>query len=422
MGRVLAYTSLLPVFVGFGLGCVALARREITAALLLLGLVCNEGVNWGLKHAIKQPRHPPPPRVPPPPSAHAPPAGPSTARGRRGGGASMGCPQAMRNSCASWPCAAACGSGTGGGAAGRDARGCGCGAHLAGRPVPRGGCSRGMIAVCKSALAAGLCAAAGLVGYSRVYLKYHTAGQVLVGCLVGAVTGALWWLLVHARGAVAQRLESTALAKALLIRDRCVPARRRRAALGALSSPPGRQLRRGRRRARRVQRGPAVEEGQIGAAAVAEARLYRCSRRLDVAFLVLRRENELPLRPIEQHLVGSLRRVRPSVHGRPGVGPHHLPGRPSVLAIPRLGDLARHPALRPKVAPAAATHEWRVGVDSAPGRTHLTRCPSLNRRLAPGPRGGPLGAAPTADLPSSESFVSMSADTSTPVVRAWVAG
>jgi hypothetical protein len=37
LGKLLAYTSLLPVFIGFGMGCVVLARRELVAISLLLG-------------------------------------------------------------------------------------------------------------------------------------------------------------------------------------------------------------------------------------------------------------------------------------------------------------------------------------------------------------------------------------------------
>jgi len=34
-----------------------------------------------------------------------------------------------------------------------------------------------------------------LVSYSRVYLEYHSADQVVVGCLVGGFAGALWFFI-----------------------------------------------------------------------------------------------------------------------------------------------------------------------------------------------------------------------------------
>eukprot|EP00116_Pleurobrachia_bachei_P009018 sb/3469280/ len=41
-----------------------------------------------------------------------------------------------------------------------------------------------------------LCAAA-LIGYSRLYLKYHTSNQILCGFLVGGFNGALWFILLE---------------------------------------------------------------------------------------------------------------------------------------------------------------------------------------------------------------------------------
>ncbi|CAH8481513.1 unnamed protein product [Schistosoma rodhaini] len=36
-----------------------------------------------------------------------------------------------------------------------------------------------------------------LVCYSRVYLLYHTSTQVLVGIMIGGISGILWFLIVH---------------------------------------------------------------------------------------------------------------------------------------------------------------------------------------------------------------------------------
>ncbi len=36
-----------------------------------------------------------------------------------------------------------------------------------------------------------------LVSYSRVYLEYHTVEQVVVGGVIGTISGAIWFFLVH---------------------------------------------------------------------------------------------------------------------------------------------------------------------------------------------------------------------------------
>jgi dolichyldiphosphatase len=47
----------------------------------------------------------------------------------------------------------------------------------------------------RQALSIVACVCAGLVATSRVYLKYHTPKQVLVGCTAGAVIAVAWFLV-----------------------------------------------------------------------------------------------------------------------------------------------------------------------------------------------------------------------------------
>lgn len=64
-------------------------------------------------------------------------------------------------------------------------------------------------------------ASAAAVATSRIYLSYHTAKQVLVGCAAGAAFAIVWFALtawVRRSGLVAWALE-TVVARALRIRD-----------------------------------------------------------------------------------------------------------------------------------------------------------------------------------------------------------
>jgi dolichyldiphosphatase len=56
VGFVLAWFSLLPVFILVGLGTLILVRRDLQTMFFTGGLVANEGVNFILKHLIQEPR------------------------------------------------------------------------------------------------------------------------------------------------------------------------------------------------------------------------------------------------------------------------------------------------------------------------------------------------------------------------------
>eukprot|EP00729_Bicosta_minor_P009908 gene9908-21241_t len=55
-GKLLAYISLLPVFLGFGLGVVIICRREMITMAILIGLILDERVNALLKDYFQEPR------------------------------------------------------------------------------------------------------------------------------------------------------------------------------------------------------------------------------------------------------------------------------------------------------------------------------------------------------------------------------
>lgn len=186
------YISLLPVFIGFGLGVLILARRELGTIVLLCGLILDERLNAVLKAAIQEPR---PAR--PGDGAEASGADPThKVWGEHGMPSSH--TQFMfffASYLTLWVCF-----------------------RLRPRPTAYVG-ERGLV-VLQGAVVVGVFALAGVVGYSRVYLVYHTPAQVLVGCLVGTVSGTGWYALMATVlapwfGAV----EEWGISRLLLLRD-----------------------------------------------------------------------------------------------------------------------------------------------------------------------------------------------------------
>ncbi|XP_029371928.1 dolichyldiphosphatase 1 isoform X2 [Echeneis naucrates] len=55
-GQVLAYTSLLPIAILVGFVTLIVFKRELHTISFFGGLILNEGVNWVLKHILREPR------------------------------------------------------------------------------------------------------------------------------------------------------------------------------------------------------------------------------------------------------------------------------------------------------------------------------------------------------------------------------
>jgi dolichyldiphosphatase len=60
-----------------------------------------------------------------------------------------------------------------------------------------------------------------LVCYGRLYLMYHTLSQVVVGSIIGLVTGLVWFVFVHSllTPYVFPKIVSWRISELLLIRD-----------------------------------------------------------------------------------------------------------------------------------------------------------------------------------------------------------
>eukprot|EP00727_Mastigamoeba_balamuthi_P014020 m51a1_g9240 putative probable inactive trna-specific adenosine deaminase-like protein 3-like isoform x1 (963) ;mRNA; f:113237-121960 len=171
LGQLLALASIAHIGVLGAVAGAAYSRRDLHAAYVLLGACLCEAACTALKHAIEQPR----------------PAGSDRA--------DHGMPSSHA---ALWSYLAAL-------------------ALLSAlRGRPRAALTLPMLR------AAAACAGAGVVCAGRVYLGYHTAGQVAAGAVLGAALGVAWHAAT-AGGVVRRRvspwIESLAVARALHVRD-----------------------------------------------------------------------------------------------------------------------------------------------------------------------------------------------------------
>ena len=176
-GAPAALVTLAPVYVMVAYATLVAVRRDLATAALCAGQLANEGVNYALKHAIRQPR---PPMV-------APGAVAFPERGLKYGMPSdhsqfMGFLAAYL---ALWA--------------------------LRCWRAPRAQ---------RALLVALAQAAAVAVAASRVYLGYHTPAQAAAGYGVGCVTGAVWFAAVQALARpLFPAIAGSALGRALQLRD-----------------------------------------------------------------------------------------------------------------------------------------------------------------------------------------------------------
>ncbi|CAH8448480.1 unnamed protein product [Schistosoma rodhaini] len=150
-GKLLAYSSMVPIFIIFSNITLIMSRRDLHTIFYFCGCLINELSNYLLKYIIKQPR--------PFPTIHP---------GIKSSGMPSNHAQFMGFFCAY------------------------IGFFLFIR-LNQQSFSRqfttSVYLVCASITA--------VVCYSRVYLLYHTSTQVLVGIMIGGISGILWFLIVH---------------------------------------------------------------------------------------------------------------------------------------------------------------------------------------------------------------------------------
>lgn len=148
VGYILAWCSLFPIFICIVFGTVIVFRRDLFTMSYFAGLLLNEGINWLLKHFIKELR---------------------PLRSREVVATVYGMPSSHAQFVSFFA------------------------AFLVLFLFIRI-CDQCWWKYPTMLIGVGI---ASLVAYSRVYLMYHTASQVLVGCTVGSVLGVAWFLFIH---------------------------------------------------------------------------------------------------------------------------------------------------------------------------------------------------------------------------------
>ncbi|KAK6196222.1 hypothetical protein SNE40_001487 [Patella caerulea] len=154
IGKLLAWFSLLPVFIFVGFVTLILFRRELHTMCYLLGMIVNEFINWVLKHLIREPR--------------------PSVRDKEG----LYCEYGMPSSHAQfmWFFSMYITF------------------FLYIRVYKNYNWSDDLW---KYIVSCSCFIIAGIVSYSRVYLAYHTVSQVLWGAVTGLILGALWFAVVQ---------------------------------------------------------------------------------------------------------------------------------------------------------------------------------------------------------------------------------
>ncbi|KAL5483776.1 hypothetical protein EMCRGX_G020190 [Ephydatia muelleri] len=173
LGMVLAWFSLLPIFILVGFVTLITFRRDLHTCCFLAGIVANEGINFVLKHVIKAPR-------------------PSNTIYTHSLFVEYGMPSshAQFMSCFA--------------------------TYLVLFFFIRAKLSY----LWKGLLSCLVIAAMVMVFISRVYLGYHTYVQMLCGVVAGAVFALLWFAVVHlGLSPLFPHISSWKIAEHLLLRD-----------------------------------------------------------------------------------------------------------------------------------------------------------------------------------------------------------
>ncbi|TPX74706.1 hypothetical protein CcCBS67573_g04020 [Chytriomyces confervae] len=143
LGKPLALTALFPIFIMVSYATLIAARRDVYLASVCLGQLLGEAFNLGLKRIVKEPR-------------------PTTFLG-----GDYGMPSSHAQFMAYFATFSVL--------------------HLHLRTSYKN-------PIWKHVLSLGTVLIAGLVAFSRVYLHYHTATQVLAGIQIGTILGLVWYL------------------------------------------------------------------------------------------------------------------------------------------------------------------------------------------------------------------------------------
>ncbi|XP_057290554.1 dolichyldiphosphatase 1-like isoform X2 [Hydractinia symbiolongicarpus] len=180
VGKVLAWSSMLPIFILVSFVTLILFRRELHTMAFFGGILINEIVNMGLKYSIKSPR----------------PCGPDERKELYN---KYGMPSSHAQFMSFFAIYML---------------------FFAYIRLKMHVYEKFMDNIRQHLIAFSSVGASVIVCYSRIYLHYHTLEQVIVGIVVGLVNGAVWFYIVETLFTpIFQDIVNTKIAEYFLIRD-----------------------------------------------------------------------------------------------------------------------------------------------------------------------------------------------------------
>jgi len=156
IGKVLAWSSLTPIFIVIALGTLIIFRRELHTIALFIGILTNEALNQVLKYSIKMPR--------------------PCRSNEQAHHTIYGMPSSHGQFVAFFAVYMT---------------------YFAYIRLKQSTSDNWWNNLRQHLVAFAALGSAVIVSFSRVYLYYHTVEQVGAGILVGCLTGSLWFYLVH---------------------------------------------------------------------------------------------------------------------------------------------------------------------------------------------------------------------------------